>query len=241
MFKNFTIAAALALALFSAQAHAGYASGTPRATQAEAEAGSNSTKFMSPLRTYQQNTARIASQAEAQAGTDNVKLITPLRAKEAIQTYALRNTGEVLKETICTDTVAVTLSGTSIPLDDTIPTSTEGDQAATCAYTQNINAGKILVTANLQMGQGNVAINCAAFLDSDTAAFGVAGSPSLGSAAVVGGFVYQFYNGNVTSGAHTVKIRCASNAAGAIYMNSNSTGRKFGGVLTSIVSVKEVK
>ena len=241
MFKHFTIAAALALALFSAQAQAGYASGTPRATQAEAEAGSNSTKFMSPLRTYQQNTARLSSQAEAQAGTDNVKLITPLRAKEAIQTYALRNTGEVLKETICADNVAVTLSGVSIPLDDTIPTSTEGDQVGTCAYTQNINAGKIIVTANVYMAQGNTSITCTAFLDSDSAAFGAAASSSMGSAAVVGGFIYTFYNGNVTSGAHTVKIRCASNASAAIYMNGTSTGRKYGGVLSTIISIREIK
>ncbi len=54
------------------------------ATQAEAEAGVNSSKLMSPLRTYQQSTARLASQAVAEAGVDNDKLMSPLRTKQSI-------------------------------------------------------------------------------------------------------------------------------------------------------------
>lgn len=52
------------------------------ATQAEAQAGTDDTKLMTPLRVKEATTASLATQAEAQAGTDNTKLMTPLRVEE---------------------------------------------------------------------------------------------------------------------------------------------------------------
>lgn len=52
------------------------------ASQAEAEAGTNNTTVMTPLRVAQRETVMIASQAEAEAGTDNTKTMTPLRVAQ---------------------------------------------------------------------------------------------------------------------------------------------------------------
>jgi hypothetical protein len=59
------------------------------ATQAEAEAGTSNTVFMTPLRTAQAIVELspppvIATQAEAEAGTANTVFMTPLRTAEAI-------------------------------------------------------------------------------------------------------------------------------------------------------------
>lgn len=59
------------------------------ASQAEAEAGTDTTKLMTPERTAQAVAAQvsgqtIASQAEAEAGTNNTKMMTPLRSAQAI-------------------------------------------------------------------------------------------------------------------------------------------------------------
>lgn len=56
------------------------------ASQAEAEAGTNNTKLMTPLRTKESITENvpIADQAEAEAGTDNTKMMTPLRVKQSL-------------------------------------------------------------------------------------------------------------------------------------------------------------
>lgn len=54
------------------------------ATQAEAEAGSASDKFMTPLRTKQYLSSRIATQTEAEVGTSSEKLMTPLRSKQHV-------------------------------------------------------------------------------------------------------------------------------------------------------------
>ncbi|MBM7047584.1 hypothetical protein [Rhizobium lusitanum] len=58
------------------------------ASQSVAEAGVSNTTYMSPLRTAQQVTARLASSGQAQAGTDNSALMTPLRTAQAIQAQA---------------------------------------------------------------------------------------------------------------------------------------------------------
>lgn len=47
------------------------------ADQAEAEAGALTNRLMSPLRTSQQITARLATVVEVEAGTNPVKLVTP--------------------------------------------------------------------------------------------------------------------------------------------------------------------
>lgn len=54
------------------------------ATQAEAEAGTATDKFMTPLRTKQHVSSRIASQTEAESGTATEKLMTPLRTKQHV-------------------------------------------------------------------------------------------------------------------------------------------------------------
>lgn len=73
----------------AAQAAAEAAAGSlTYASQAEAEAGTEAAKAMSPLRTKQAIDAlqrAIASQAEAEAGTDNTKTMTPLQVKNEVQ------------------------------------------------------------------------------------------------------------------------------------------------------------
>ena len=62
-----------------------------KATQTEAEAGTNDTKLMTPLRVKQAAVKLIpskATQTEAEAGTDDTKLMTPLRVKQAVAKLA---------------------------------------------------------------------------------------------------------------------------------------------------------
>lgn len=54
------------------------------ATQAEAESGTATDKFMTPLRTKQHVSSRIATQTEAEGGTASEKLMTPLCTKQHV-------------------------------------------------------------------------------------------------------------------------------------------------------------
>jgi hypothetical protein len=62
---------------------------TSISTQAQAEAKTDNTTAMSPLRTAQQITSSLSSQVQAQAGTDNATLMTPLRTNEAIAALSI--------------------------------------------------------------------------------------------------------------------------------------------------------
>nr|DAF13377.1 MAG TPA: Minor structural protein [Caudoviricetes sp.] len=59
------------------------------ATQAEAESGTATDKFMTPLRTKQHVSSRIATQAEAETGTSNSKVMTPIRTKQFYDQQAI--------------------------------------------------------------------------------------------------------------------------------------------------------
>ncbi|MDT2472023.1 BppU family phage baseplate upper protein, partial [Enterococcus avium] len=59
------------------------------ATQAEAESGTATDKFMTPLRTKQHVSSRIATQAEAETGTSNSKFMTPIRTKQFYDQQAI--------------------------------------------------------------------------------------------------------------------------------------------------------
>lgn len=71
------------------------------ASQAEAEAGTNTTRLMTPQRVSQaiaaletgEANAALASQAEAEAGTENTKTMTPLRVSQAIAALETGFTG----------------------------------------------------------------------------------------------------------------------------------------------------
>lgn len=54
-------------------------------TQVEAEAGSDSSSFMTPIRTKNYVDARIATLAEGQAGQSNTKLMTPYLTRQMVQ------------------------------------------------------------------------------------------------------------------------------------------------------------
>lgn len=58
------------------------------ATQAQAEAATDNTTTMTPLRTSQQVQYSRATQAQAEAATDNTTLMTPLRTSQAITALA---------------------------------------------------------------------------------------------------------------------------------------------------------
>jgi len=67
---------------------------TSLASQAEATAGTDNTKIMTPLRVAEAISSlptQIATQVEAEAGTDNTKIMTPLRVSQAVNVKTFTN------------------------------------------------------------------------------------------------------------------------------------------------------
>ncbi len=87
------------------------------ASQAEAEAGSSSTKLMTPQRTSQFLTSQLASQAEAEAGSNDAKYMSSLKTKQFVDAYIPTLDDTFGRNKIMTTTFTDTLSNfdTGIP------------------------------------------------------------------------------------------------------------------------------
>ncbi|WP_312382024.1 phage tail protein [Stutzerimonas balearica] len=65
---------------------------TVRATQVDAETGTDNSKIMTALRVWQAITKRFSSQAQAETGEDNSTAMTPLRVLQALRSAAVNAT-----------------------------------------------------------------------------------------------------------------------------------------------------
>jgi len=132
---------------------------------------------------------------------------------------------------------------TAIPVDDTIPQNTEGDEYMTLVITPKSATNKLLiqVTGYFSKVDGG-AVTLALFQDTTAGALAVR-SRSIDIGAGLTAQYLVSLNHYMTAGtvsATTFKVR-AGTASGTIYFNGNSTTRLFGGALGSTITITEIK
>jgi hypothetical protein len=135
-----------------------------------------------------------------------------------------------------------TTAGTILPLDDTIPQNTEGDEILSVAITPT-NASSTLIIESLvnvsETGVASLDFACAVFVD--TTADAIYAAP--GTVVSSNNFVAHVMRHQVSAGstsARTYKIRCGSAVATDIKINGNGSARLFGGVEISSLKVTEI-
>lgn len=144
-------------------------------------------------------------------------------------------------QTVATGVSAVATGTTTLPVDDTIPQNTEGDQYMTQAITPK-SAGSLLrieVIANIQNNTSSLGA-VAIFIDSVADALAVTALSVAGtgySDAYVLDHTYQ----NTSIAAKTFKVRGGYIAAGTTTFNGSGGLRKFGGVYNSVIRVTELR
>lgn len=136
-------------------------------------------------------------------------------------------------------TGAVATGTTTIPADDTIPQSTEGDQYMTAAFTPTNASNKLRVDvvwigANSATGQ----LAAALFKDSETDARAAAVEGISGGDMACLRFSYEMTAG--TTSAITFKVRAGLNNAGTTTFNGRTSARLFGGVMASSIQITEM-
>jgi len=136
-------------------------------------------------------------------------------------------------------TGAVATGTTVIPLDDTIPQITEGDQYMTLAITPTSITSTLEITVSVIVSNsaGNF-WTTALFRDAVANALAVAteyGSTATGS--ICNTFSYVFVPASLS--AITFRVRIGSNLAGTTTFNGRSGTRDFGGTLASSITIKE--
>ena len=147
-----------------------------------------------------------------------------------------------LVQTVTSSSGAVATGTTTIPLDDTIPQNTEGDQylSATITPTNAANILEISVQMSVTNSGGVGMMALALFQDSNANALAATIGANIDSNAQ--GFrtlTHSMVAG--TTSPTTFKVRAGSNNAGTTTFNGSGGSRVFGGVMASRITVRELK
>jgi hypothetical protein len=131
--------------------------------------------------------------------------------------------------------------GTIMPVDDTIPQSTEGDQilAATITPTNAASTLLISVDLNVQLAVASGLFASAVFVDSLSNA--IAGR--VGTSPTTGRVETTHYTHSLSAGttvARTYKVRAGSATATDLKINGDDATRLLGGVMTSSLTIVEI-
>lgn len=181
-------------------------------------------------------------------GTNRVRVIAPTSLASDVTvtlpsstgTVALTSDAKVLQTVTTVVTTSTTGTGT-IPIDDTIPQNTEGDQYMSLAITPTSATNKLVITVSIHLANSTANSLCAALFQDSTA-----GALACGFATDGGGatsvvhniqFTYTMIAGTTSS--TTFKVR-GGGANATTTFNGSAGSRLFGGVLSSSIIIQEV-
>lgn len=143
-------------------------------------------------------------------------------------------------QVVNTQTGTLATGTTAIPIDNTIPQNTEGDQYMTLAITptNSNNNLKIEVVVN---GAPDIGTWCLAALFQDTTANALAAQVSYQGANGGGtNLVFTHYMTAGTTSSTTFKVR-AGTSTGSRFSFNGGTGNQFmGGVMASSITITEI-
>lgn len=166
--------------------------------------------------------------------------VAVLEASAYTPTAANALTGSFV-QVVNTQTGAVTTGSTVIPIDDTIPQNTEGNEVMTLAITPTNASNKLKITAIVfGANTGGGRILAALFQDSTAGALAAGRNASQG-ANVEGMVMFTHYMTAGTTSATTFKIRAGGSDAGTFTFNGVGGAREFGGVIASSITIEEIK
>ena len=137
---------------------------------------------------------------------------------------------------------AVATGTTTIPLDDTTPQNTEGDEFMTLAITPTNASNKLEITVitNGSSSATGIFQTAALFQDSTAGALSAMThkGPQSGTAGVNIAFKHRMTAGTTSS--TTFKVRIGGHSASTITFNGYSAGRVFAGVMASSITITEI-
>jgi hypothetical protein len=147
--------------------------------------------------------------------------------------------GKVVQVVNVTDG-AVATGTTTLPHDDTIPQNTEGDEYITLAVTPTNSSNKLLIECVLEFGSSAAgALTAALFQDSTAGALAV--NNASGSANAVYNIKMSHYMTAGTTSSTTFKVRIGNVNAGTTTFNGIASGRRFGGAISSSITITEIE
>ena len=148
-----------------------------------------------------------------------------------------------VQQVVSTITGTVATGTTQIPLDNTIPQNTEGDQYMTLSITPKSATSKLVITVTAIVSNNNAAwVTVALFQDSTANALAVSTEYNSGATGITP-VVFRYVMTSGTTSATTFKVRAGSNLASAtstVTFNGNNQAQLFGGAAASSIIITEI-
>lgn len=139
------------------------------------------------------------------------------------------------------DSGGVATGTTTIPLDNTIPQNTEGDQYMSLAFVPTSAANKLWVTSQIVIANSTSSVFVSAALFKDSVASALrANFGSLWTGGVPVALYLNHYLLAGSTASQTFKVRAGANAAGTTTINGQSGAGFYGGVLNTYLQIDEV-
>lgn len=150
-------------------------------------------------------------------------------------------TAKHIAQVVVSETGAVATGSTIIPLDDTIPQNTEGDQYMSVAITPTSATSTLVIDVVVYLAS-HVTAHLIAALFQDTTANALAAVSLYNGGAADAPFMLAFRHTMAagTTSATTFKVRAGGHAAGTTTFNGSGGVRMFGGKAASSITVTEV-
>jgi hypothetical protein len=171
----------------------------------------------------------------------NTKMLAYLAVGHA--TDGTHNQAGLTAQIVNFQTGAVNTGTVTIPKDDTIPQNTEGNEFLTLAITPKSATNKLKIDVNLMVSHTSGSAHFTTIaLFQDSTANALAAVFDTPVTAANQGQIMQFshYMTAGTTSATTFKVRVGADVAGTLTLNGASSGRFFGGVAASSITITEI-
>lgn len=152
-------------------------------------------------------------------------------------TFAVPPAGAILQVLQNTNTANTDLS-TTIPLDDTTPTSSEGTEVLSQAITPADNTNKVLCIVHVWGATASANVPMIAALFRGTTCIQVA-SVTFNSANFPDCIAFTFLDSPASASAQTYSVRVGASSGNA-RLNGSAAGRQFGGATSSTLTLMEI-
>jgi hypothetical protein len=166
--------------------------------------------------------------------SNNSKKITYANLKSGLQSNII--------QIVNFQTGALATGTTIIPIDDTVPQNTEGDQFMTLSITPTDANSKLMIDIVFNSAQtANAEYTVALFKDSEVNALAAVMQNPYPSASRCKPTVFRHFMTAGTTSTITFKVRAGSVAANTMTFNGFLSARKYGGVMASSITITEIK
>lgn len=146
---------------------------------------------------------------------------------------------QIVKQIVTATTTANTSNSTVMAGDDSIPQNTEGAEVLTATISPTSASSTLVISGVINVGSGSaIGTTVALFKDSTADALIAAGTYISNTTEMVAVCFTCVVSAASTASAD-FKVRIGPKVAGTAYCNGSATGRKYGGVAASTLTITE--